>query len=632
VICIRESDSTNPASYAWVKIKGEQGVQGPQGEIGGQGPIGPQGPAGTPGYLGLKVTNGNTLSIMGFDSNGELVSNTGYLYIGDTRFEIQTFSQSLTADGKGYVIFDGMNIKFVKLFINENSSNWVQFNDSNTIITSNFWIIGSFNITNGIIIDKEIFYPQKKEEFELNQFMNILASNNIDNINSWANSNGISAVFEKIAILEAFINKLVANQLRVGGGSESNGFLFKVEENNGQAIIAAYYNSKMIFSIDGNTGEVNIEGKGNFNGLIDSEPLTSQQFENGDPYPSTPSKSIWSTDELYNELTSITITEAIQSAAGSYGGKIINGITRLYSEQNRAVIKSYIETTEYLFIASSNVLTEEIALASYVVPPYAYKTSIAIDVFKGTKLSAIGNGVFFYVDGAEIYKSDWISSSYYATYSFYGDIPAGSVISIVIKAQNGQNQNYATKYKNIAIRTYSTITGKGVFLKYTDGTYGIIRDSQYRNDVFSLTSPSWVSSGNLNYISGTDFYNSFSGLALGVAIPCSGSLTINGGGYTLQTVNPIYVKRTSTNIQFQMTNGSFITVEKWAGLPSSFGVYIALSCSITTIGQLSAIKFNNLLPKTSSAAIGQDGNRIGSVFVTTLNATSGEFHGKCYAT
>ena len=302
---------------------------------------------------------------MGFDSNGELVSNTGYLYIGDTRFEIQTFSQILTADGKGYVIFDGRNIKFVKLFVNENSSNWVQFNDSNTIITSNFWIIGSFNITNGIIINKEIFYPQKKEEFELNQFMNILASNNIDNINSWANSNGISAVFEKIAILQAFINKLVANQLRVGGGSESNGFLFKVEEINGQATIAAYYNSKMIFSIDGNTGELNIEGKGNFNGLIDSEPLTSQQFENGDPYPSNPSKSLWSTDELYNELTSIIVSEAIQSAAGSYGGKTINGITRLYSEQNRAVLKEYLDFLEHSFIASSNALTEEIALASY---------------------------------------------------------------------------------------------------------------------------------------------------------------------------------------------------------------------------------------------------------------------------
>jgi len=81
-----------------------------------------------------------------------------------------------------------------------------------------------------------------------------------------------------------------------------------------------------------------------------------------------------------------------------------------------------------------------------------------------------------------------------------------------------------------------------------------------------------------------------------------------------------------------MTGGNFITVEKWAGLPSSFGVYTTLSCSITTIGQLSAIKFNNLLPKTSASAIGQDGDRIGSIFVTTLNATGGEFHGKCYAT
>ena len=55
------NDSTNPASYAWVKIKGEQGVQGPQGiqgETGAQGLQGIQGPQGNQGIQGPKGDDG----------------------------------------------------------------------------------------------------------------------------------------------------------------------------------------------------------------------------------------------------------------------------------------------------------------------------------------------------------------------------------------------------------------------------------------------------------------------------------------------------------------------------------------------------------------------------------------------
>ena len=83
-----QADSTNPASYSWTKIKGEQGPtgptgpQGPQGNTGATGPQGPQGVKGTDGkngtssYFHIKYSNdgGKTFTT----NNGE----TAGIYIG----------------------------------------------------------------------------------------------------------------------------------------------------------------------------------------------------------------------------------------------------------------------------------------------------------------------------------------------------------------------------------------------------------------------------------------------------------------------------------------------------------------------------------------------------------------------
>lgn len=54
------NDSTNPASYSWTKIKGEQGPQGVKGNTGATGPTGPTGPQGKQGPQGVKGNTGPT--------------------------------------------------------------------------------------------------------------------------------------------------------------------------------------------------------------------------------------------------------------------------------------------------------------------------------------------------------------------------------------------------------------------------------------------------------------------------------------------------------------------------------------------------------------------------------------------
>ena len=54
------NDSTNPASYSWTKIKGEQGPQGAKGNTGATGPTGPQGKQGPQGVKGADGKNGTS--------------------------------------------------------------------------------------------------------------------------------------------------------------------------------------------------------------------------------------------------------------------------------------------------------------------------------------------------------------------------------------------------------------------------------------------------------------------------------------------------------------------------------------------------------------------------------------------
>ena len=149
-------------------------------------------------------------------------------------------------------------------------------------------------------------------------------------------------------------------------------------------------------------------------------------------------------------------------------------------------------------------------------------------------------------------------------------------------------RQYSVSYAYL--RDYSSITGKGVFLRYTDATFALMAENQRRNDVLSLTSPSWASSGNLNYISGTDFYNAFSSLTLGISTPCTGTVNIDGTPYS-----PLFVTRNATSITFQTASG-YVSVNKWGGQGSTVGSYSALSCSIVPAGQLPAIRFINALP------------------------------------
>ena len=116
-------------------------VPGPQGD---PGPQGNTGPAGNLGELGFYAVD-ETLYVKGFAEDGSLTLDHGYLYIEGTRFTVSQFQQNLTAEGKGYVVYNGESLDVVKLR-SDTTSRWTKYN-SNEKVSGNFWIIASFKKT-----------------------------------------------------------------------------------------------------------------------------------------------------------------------------------------------------------------------------------------------------------------------------------------------------------------------------------------------------------------------------------------------------------------------------------------------------------------------------------------------------
>ncbi|ADY13701.1 hypothetical protein [Sphaerochaeta globosa] len=216
--------------YALSKVyQGQTGAEGPKGDPGEIGPQGPQGPMGNPGQLGL-YADGTTLYLKGFADDGTLTANTGYIYAEGIRHTVPAYSEVLTADGKGYAIFDGVAAQFAKLIADGTSKRWEPYNGGEAL-TSDFFVLGSFMKNGDSIYDIQYVMPERSENFERSHFMDILATGDIKNINVWAQANKIDQVFQRVAVLEAFINKVFANKIEMS----NNGAIYSRYTEDGAA-------------------------------------------------------------------------------------------------------------------------------------------------------------------------------------------------------------------------------------------------------------------------------------------------------------------------------------------------------------------------------------------------------------
>ena len=250
---------------------------------------------------------------------------------------------------------------------------------------------------------------------------------------------------------------------------------------------------------------------------------------------------------MYSELTTIPESETIQSASGSYDGKTINGITRLLNG-----VKPILQVFTYsnqMTLSNSTAYAKVMILGKIIVSPNSGNISAIFTGYTNKTTDAtttvrLGESNTDYSVGATMEQALY-DGDYSGEYKIIRTISETSEVGysgahstyLYLFALIGDKDDSATTYSyfsNISITERSSISGKGVFLRYTDATYTLIAENQRRNDVLSLTSPSWASSGNLNYKSGTDFYNAFSSLTLGISTPSSGTVSITGGDILME--------------------------------------------------------------------------------------------------
>ncbi|MDC7250342.1 MAG: hypothetical protein PQJ49_10535 [Sphaerochaetaceae bacterium] len=338
-----------------IRITGIPGNPGKDGEPGVDG---------KQGQLGL-FSSGATLYLKGFDLSGTLTATIGYLFIGNTRYTVNEYSQELTNDGQGYVIFDGVNVIFAKMISNSSGSNWVTYNDS-TIINSAFWVIGTFYKNGNSISELEIIQPQSRDNYEKSNFMNILASGDIDNINTWATANGIASVFEKIAVLEAFINKMFANEIELNNGGFIQSIGFETGSAKGFKLDSTGRFEGRKINVEGGAFEqITISGNGIFEGDISNKLLKLQEGTSGSTV-SFSNKIYWDSYDFYVALSAVAeipftsefdknnlgqYKGSSSSAIGSFNGKEITNIIKLIGSPD-SLIKLWFGdgTCDYIYV------------------------------------------------------------------------------------------------------------------------------------------------------------------------------------------------------------------------------------------------------------------------------------------
>lgn len=212
-------------------------LTGDKGETGEQGATGPQGPAGTPGFLGVNVS-GTTIQVRGFDANGAFTAPTGKIYYRGFCCDVLANSYAPSPTGEGWILVDtttpsSCTVEFRKLQPQSSGGNgavmqWVDYN-TGTVPSSflNRCVIGKFSRSAGGVVTAELVDIQSTSELLNNRFMQILATAETSTevtLNTWAKAMGCEKVFDRVAMLEAFVNKLFANKIELLGSMFSFGY------------------------------------------------------------------------------------------------------------------------------------------------------------------------------------------------------------------------------------------------------------------------------------------------------------------------------------------------------------------------------------------------------------------------
>lgn len=573
------------------------------GAKGDKGDPGPAGPSGTPGLLGVS-TDGLIISVRGFDSDGDFGADTGYIYAGSQRITVIGTDYECTGTGQGYILCDTSgNLYFTKLVPQSDGTNsWMEWQDYNSgTVVSGVYVIGMFSVSRDALT-AEIIGAVTTNRYIIQNFMTMLAGadSSLDSdLNLWARAMGIEKVFQRLAIIEAFINQLWVHNV------QSSDY----QEDSTEAPTKG-------FKLDGPNNLIkvvdmiarNIQAQGKFKTTNEDETVVFQTQEKliGKTVSSSPGKMLWAGSSLY---TGVSLPEeTLAEVSGTYGSIGITHATKLPSDSSTALLHQILNVAARAEGAWSSPST--VYMPDFIIPNGANQVTVSFNFYRYLG-AGLGGHIYIEKNGSTIID---INSSYGSnSWKSYQNVFSGNQGDVFrLRLAGGSMDNYVeVNTGNFVFR--SSLSGKGIYLKLNDGSSLLVGYSKYFNT--SLTLSGWDSSSHKDFISGSDLISTFSGYSLGEEVltnPDTSSVTING---TIHT-GIMRFKRESSHIFF--SDSGDVTVTAFGGNGSSVGVYTALSCSVVLLAQSAGVLTDTLMPTTTEATVGTQGNPYRKGFMESL--------------
>ena len=181
-----------------------------------------QGPSGLPGDyqgLGWYIVGTNTVFFMGLDEDKSPTLSTINIFIGGKSYYFNSISASLNnKSDKFYLVaalgengIGGLGVYYLK-FVSDGTTaetQWLSYDTDERLLDG--YVLAEIRMDGYAIESVSIVTPKRLTAYEKSNFMEILDSRDMDDINVAAEAMGIERVFKRLAVLEMFVDELLAN-------------------------------------------------------------------------------------------------------------------------------------------------------------------------------------------------------------------------------------------------------------------------------------------------------------------------------------------------------------------------------------------------------------------------------------
>ena len=557
---------------------------------------GPPGVNGNPGQLGI-YADGDTLIVKGFAEDGTLTANHGYIYVGDSRITVTAYSQQLTGEGQGYVVWDGTSVQFAKMQPQQGYVEWLPYNGGTAF--SPAYILGKFKKNETLILEESLFTVTSPLVFIKKHFMEVLndisegldidTQSDVTQINLWASALGIEQALKSLAVINAFVHRLMVNYVESLDYQEdstgpTNGFKLDGPNN-------------IMKSANGQFRDMVAIG-GYFEGSVKHSSFeTVKESPPSSPITLAP-KTRWLSSQLYDDATSISTT-TFTTVTGSYNSESIKSAKK-FEATGYYQYATYQSTRDGKTIKSGFIPTANNCHLYYTTGRISsYSPTSGIHVRLSKRLA--GSTDSYETDQDHEYSSTGNKSG-----TFYG---LNSAYEYLIGVICSEIVGYSYGYLR------SPSFSKGIVLHMNNNDLVHFKYGCFYTPLILISSPSSISS-EIEYALASANINIFSALTDGSVNKAQGEIIVNGITETVQGV-----MKGLSSLTFYIEGKNPITLQPLDGEGVSSGSY-NISGEVQIIEQEAGILVRTITPMFDSenastlqgTDIGNGNKRVRNIF------------------